>query len=72
MRPEVAAKQERNMDKNRAEGTAHQVKGSVKEAAGKVMGDTKTQAEGAAEKAGGKVQNAAGGAKDAAKDMTNR
>lgn len=60
------------MDKNRVEGAAHQAKGAVKEAAGKVTGDKKTQAEGAAEKAAGKVQNAVGGAKDAAKEWTNR
>jgi uncharacterized protein YjbJ (UPF0337 family) len=60
------------MDKDRVEGVGHQVKGSVKEAAGKVMGDKKTQAEGTAEKAAGKVQNAVGGAKDAAKDWANR
>ena len=44
------------MDKDRIAGSANQVKGSVKEAIGKVTGDTKTQAEGAAEKAAGKVQ----------------
>ncbi len=60
------------MDKDRVEGVAHQVKGSVKEAAGKVTGDKKTQAEGAAEKAAGKVQNAVGGAKGAVKDWANR
>jgi uncharacterized protein YjbJ (UPF0337 family) len=59
--------QEFAMDKDRIKGAAHEVKGSVKEAAGKVTGDTKTQAEGAAEKAAGKVQNAVGGAKDAMK-----
>jgi len=56
------------MDKDRVEGVGHQVKGSIKEAAGKVTGDTKTQAEGTAEKAAGKVQNAVGGAKDAVKE----
>ncbi len=60
------------MDKDRVEGAGHQMKGSVEEAAGKVVGDKKTQAEGAAEKAGGKVQSTAGGAKDAVKDWTNR
>lgn len=60
------------MDKNRVEGALHQAKGSVKEAVGKVTGDTKTQAEGAAEKAAGKMQNAVGGAKDAVKDLTKR
>ncbi len=53
------------MDKDRIAGAAHQAKGNIKEAAGKVTGDKKTQAEGAAEKAAGKVQNAAGQAKDA-------
>jgi uncharacterized protein YjbJ (UPF0337 family) len=60
------------MDKDRVEGAAHQAKGSVKEAVGKMTGDKKTQAEGTAEKTAGKVQNTAGGAKDAAKDWTNR
>jgi len=54
------------------QGAGHQAKGSVKEAVGKMTGDKKTQASGAAEKAAGKVQNAAGGAKDTAKEWTNR
>jgi len=60
------------MDKDRVEGMAHQAKGAVKEAAGKVTGDTKTEAEGATEKAAGKVQNAAGGIKDKARDVADR
>ena len=52
------------MDKDRIKGAGHQVKGSVKEAAGKVTGDRKTEAEGKAEKVAGKVQNTAGGLKD--------
>ena len=48
------------MDKDRITGIAHRVKGTVKEAVGKVTGDAKTQAEGAAEKTAGKVQNAVG------------
>ncbi len=55
------------MDKDRIEGSANQAKGAVKEAAGKVTGDTKLQAEGKADKAAGKVQNAVGGLKDAVK-----
>jgi uncharacterized protein YjbJ (UPF0337 family) len=55
------------MATDRVKGAAHQAKGAVKEAAGKVTGDKKTQAEGATEKAAGKVQNAAGGVKDAVK-----
>ncbi|HEY8950537.1 MAG TPA: CsbD family protein [Rhizomicrobium sp.] len=58
------------MDKDRIEGSAKQAKGAVKEAAGKVTGDTKLQTEGAADKAAGKVQNAVGGAKDAIRDAT--
>jgi uncharacterized protein YjbJ (UPF0337 family) len=64
--------QELIMDKDRVEGAAHQAKGSVKEAVGKMTGDKKTQASGASEKAAGKVQNTAGGVKDAAKDATSR
>ena len=59
------------MDKDRIKGSAHQVKGAVKEAVGKVTGDKKIQAEGAGEKAAGKVQNAVGGAKDAVRDATD-
>jgi uncharacterized protein YjbJ (UPF0337 family) len=55
------------MDKDRVKGAAHEAKGSVKETAGKVTGDTKTQAEGAAEKAAGKAQNTVGGVKDSIK-----
>jgi uncharacterized protein YjbJ (UPF0337 family) len=59
----VATKGKR-MDKDRIKGAAQQAKGAVKEAAGKVTGDTKLQAEGKADKAAGKVQNAIGGLKD--------
>jgi uncharacterized protein YjbJ (UPF0337 family) len=58
------------MDKDRSAGIGHQVKGSVKEAAGKVTGDKKLEAEGKGEKVGGKVQNAVGGAKDSVRDAT--
>lgn len=52
------------VDKDRIAGSAKQVKGAIKEAAGKVVGDAKLQAEGKAEKAKGKIQNAAGSLKD--------
>jgi len=55
------------MDKDRVEGAATKMKGSIKEAAGKATGDSKLQAEGKADKAAGKVQNAVGGLKDAAR-----
>ena len=60
------------MDKDRVVGTAHQAKGTVKEAVGKVTGDTKTQAEGATEKTAGKAQNTVGGAKDAARETLKK
>ena len=56
------------MDKDRIEGLGQQAKGAIKDAAGKVTGDSKLQAEGKADKAAGKVQNAVGGAKDAVRD----
>ncbi|SMH60148.1 CsbD family protein [Azospirillum agricola] len=56
------------MDKDRIEGAARTAKGTIKETAGKLMGDTKMEAEGKTEKAAGKVQNTVGGAKDAARD----
>ena len=56
------------MDKDRVSGAAKQVKGSVKEAAGKLMGDSKMQSDGKADKVVGKVQNTIGGAKDAVRE----
>lgn len=52
------------MDKDRVIGSVKAVKGKVKEATGKALGDAKLQAEGKAEKMAGKVQNAVGGVKD--------
>ena len=59
------------MDKDRVEGIGKQAKGAVKDAAGKVMGDTKMQSEGKADKTEGKVQNAVGSAKDAVKEHSS-
>jgi len=61
---------EKNMNKDRIEGSATQAKGAVKEAVGKATGDAKLQSEGAADKVAGKVQNAVGGVKDAVRDAT--
>ncbi len=52
------------VNKDQVAGVAKQVKGSVKEAAGKVVGDRKTQAEGVAEKVAGKVQKTYGDVKE--------
>ncbi|WP_428487499.1 CsbD family protein [Rhodopila sp.] len=56
------------MDKDRLKGAGRQVSGSIKEAVGKVTGNTETQAEGTEEKLAGKAQNAVGGAKDTVRD----
>jgi uncharacterized protein YjbJ (UPF0337 family) len=56
------------MDKDRIEGAAKNMKGGLKEAAGKLTGDSKLQAEGKADKAEGKIQNAVGGLKDKARE----
>lgn len=55
-------------DHDRIEGAAKNMGGKVKEAAGKMTGDTKLQAEGKADQVEGKVQNAVGGAKDSLRD----
>jgi uncharacterized protein YjbJ (UPF0337 family) len=60
--------QEQSMDKDRIRGGAKKVKGSVKEAVGKVVGNKETEAEGAAEKTSGKVRSGVGKAKDAVRD----
>ena len=60
------------MDKDRIEGSARQAQGAIKQAAGKMTGDSKLKAEGAADKLSGKVQNAVGGAKDALRDADRK
>jgi uncharacterized protein YjbJ (UPF0337 family) len=55
------------MDKDRIAGAAKEIKGSVKEAIGKAVGDAKLRSDGKADKVEGKVQNAIGGLKDALK-----
>ena len=56
------------MDEDRLKGTGKQVSGSIKEALGKVTGDTTMQADGAAEKTAGKAQNTVGGTEDTVRD----
>ena len=55
------------MDKDRVKGSATNVGGKAKEAAGKVTGDSKMQTEGKMDQAKAKVKSAVGGAKDALK-----
>ena len=52
------------MDKDRIEGSAAQAKGKIKEAAGKIAGDSKLEGEGKADQVAGKIQNTVGGIKD--------
>jgi uncharacterized protein YjbJ (UPF0337 family) len=53
-----------NMDKDRVAGSAKVVKGKIKEAVGKAVGDSKLESQGKVDKIQGKVQNAIGGLKD--------
>ena len=55
------------MNKDRIVGAAKEAKGSIKEAAGKALGDAKLTAEGKSDKVEGKIQNAIGGLKDTLK-----
>ncbi|MFZ5707490.1 MAG: CsbD family protein [Pseudomonadota bacterium] len=60
------------MDSNRIKGEARKVKGSIKEAAGKIIGDRTLEAEGIAEKAAGTAQAAAGKLADGARNALRR
>jgi uncharacterized protein YjbJ (UPF0337 family) len=51
-------------------GTTDKIKGSVKEAVGKVTGDRKTEAEGKTDKAKGHIKDAAHEAAETVKDST--
>jgi len=52
------------MDEDRIAGSAQQIKGAVKQVAGKALGDAKLEADGKADKIEGKARNAIGGLKD--------
>ena len=55
------------VNRDQIAGLAKQMKGSVKQAAGKATGSRRTQVEGAADKIAGKVQKAYGDVKDKVK-----
>jgi len=59
------------MDENRMKGSATDIGGKVKDAAGGLLGDNKMQAEGKADQVGGQLQNAYGSAKDTARDAAD-
>lgn len=53
------------MDREHVKGAADKAKGAIKDAAGKLTGDTKLQTEGKIEKAKGAAHDAVGDVKDA-------
>jgi uncharacterized protein YjbJ (UPF0337 family) len=55
------------VNRDQVTGLAKQMKGSVKQAAGKATGNRRTEVEGAADKIAGKVQKAYGDVKDKVK-----
>ena len=60
------------MDKDRVKGMVDQGKGSVKETAGKALGDKKLETEGKVDRAEGKIRSAVGGMKDEIRESGNR
>lgn len=60
------------MHKDTMAGAAKDAKGSIKEAAGKAMGDKRMETEGVADRVGGKMQKAVGNVKEAARDALKR
>jgi uncharacterized protein YjbJ (UPF0337 family) len=61
---------ELRMDREHVKGAADKAKGAMKDAAGKLTGDTELQSEGKIDKAKGAAHNAAGDVKDAARKAT--
>ena len=55
------------VNRDQVAGLAKQMKGSVKQAAGKATGNRRTEIEGAADKLAGRVQKAYGDVKDKVK-----
>jgi len=60
------------MDKEHVKGAADKAKGTIKEAAGKLMGDKKLEAEGKLDKMKGKAESAVGDVKDAVRHATDK
>lgn len=56
------------MDSKRTDGMGHEVKGSIKEAAGKLTGDRSQQIEGNVEKNAGRIERNVGEAQDDLRD----
>ena len=64
--------EEEIMDKDRIVGSAKELKGKVKQAVGKAVGDAKLETEGKSDRVEGNVQNAAGGLKDAVREALKK
>ena len=58
-----------SMNKDRIKGAAREMRGKIKEATGKVTGNTKLEAKGFAQKVAGKARNTMGQAEDAARKL---
>lgn len=56
------------MDKDRLKGTAQKIKGNIKRAVGKLVGNKSLETDGKVDQAAGTTRKAAGEAKDAARD----
>jgi uncharacterized protein YjbJ (UPF0337 family) len=59
------------MDEDRVTGTVEDIKGQVKEGAGKVLGDTKMEAEGYADQMIGAAQKTFGQARDTVREAAS-
>jgi uncharacterized protein YjbJ (UPF0337 family) len=60
------------MNKDQVKGRVEQVKGNIKEAAGKVVGNDKLKAEGQVDQAAGKTQATYGDLKEDVKDAVKK
>jgi len=60
------------MHKDEMKGAGKDIKGSVKEAAGRATNDPDLEAEGSADRVEGKVQKGVGALKEAARDVLKR
>ena len=70
--PSHSIERSSEMDKDRVVGSAKELKGKVKQAIGKVVGDAKLEAEGKSDKVEGNVQNAVGAVKDAVREAVKK
>lgn len=60
------------MNKDQIQGRVEQVKGAVKEAAGKVIGNNDLEIEGKVDQTSGKIQSGFGDAKEKLKDVIDK